>query len=501
MNKINIRLHTSDDYVLAESNWIHSKQKILKNLFVIGLAWFFLFTAFQAMANLQSSLNSDEGLGTASLSTIYITLVVSCLFLPPIMIENLGLKWTIVASQFTYLLFIAANIYPKWYFLIPSAVLLGIGAGPLWTAKCTYLTEIAGFYSLISGELNEIVVNRFFGIFFSMFQLSQIIGNLISTTVLKPEIDENERLITKLEYCGANDCPGDLQAKIKRPQLSTVYRLCAIYLCLAFTSILLIVTLLNTYKKRDHSSIINISTNNISSAKKKNRFDLLISTISQLKNGYQLLMIPLTLWLGFSLAFIGADFTKSFVACSKGVDKVGSMMICFGVTDAIGSYVFGHLVKFLGRMPCFLVGAFLNYLMIILMLNWKVNPEQDYILYLIPALWGVADAAWQTQVNSIYGVLFQSNQEAAFSNFRLWESLGFFFSYAYSNYFCTNVKLYLLLIYLTIGILGYLAIEINENQKNPKNNILINYLRNSNFKAVLLIIFLIVSCFYFVSYV
>jgi MFS family permease len=186
MNKINIRLQNAkEEYILADSNWIHSKQKILKNLFVIGLAWVFLFTAFQAMANLQSSLNSDEGLGTASLSTIYITLVVSCLFLPPIVIEHLGLKWTIVASQCTYLLFIAANVYPKWYLLIPSAVLLGIGAGPLWTAKCTYLTEIAGFYSLISGELNEIVVNRFFGIFFAMFQSSKFDFYHVELIILK----------------------------------------------------------------------------------------------------------------------------------------------------------------------------------------------------------------------------------------------------------------------------------------------------------------------------
>ncbi len=89
------------------------------------------------------------------------------------------MKWTIVFSQFTYLLYITANIYPKWYFLLPTAAIVGIGAGPLWTAKCTYLTEIAGFYSKLSGESNETVVNRFFGIFFCMFQMSQIIGNLI----------------------------------------------------------------------------------------------------------------------------------------------------------------------------------------------------------------------------------------------------------------------------------------------------------------------------------
>lgn len=108
-----------------------------------------------------------------------------------------------------------------------------------------------------------------------------------------------------------------------------------------------------------------------------------------------------------------------------------------------------------------MTGALVNYLMILLMLNWRIttNEKDDYILYLIPLAWGIADGAWQTQVNSLYGVLFESNQEAAFTNFRLWESLGFALSYAYSSYLCTDVKLKLLLVYLTLGMVGYLLIE------------------------------------------
>ena len=80
-----------------------------------------------------------------------------------------------------------------------------------------------------------------------------------------------------------------------------------------------------------------------------------------------------------------------------------------------------------------MIGALINYLMIGLMLTWRINHGSlvdDSLFYLIPAAWGIADGVWQTQVNSIYGVLFESNQEAAFTNFRLWESLGFAISYA-----------------------------------------------------------------------
>jgi predicted MFS family arabinose efflux permease len=166
------------------------------------------------------------------------------------------------------------------------------------------------------------------------------------------------------------------------------------------------------------------------------------------------------LWLGFEQAYIGADFTRSFVTCTKGINYVGYTMICYGVTDVIGSYLFGSLAKYLGRITCIMIGAVLNFSMIFLMLFWQPNNEQIYVLFIIPVCWGLADAAWQTQINSVYGILFPDTHEEAFSNFRLWESIGFAVAYAYSNFICTSFKLYLLLGYLIFGVACFLIIEL-----------------------------------------
>ncbi len=95
LNKNTSRIHMTPDTLSLKS-------KVKKNVLTIGIAWIFLFTAFQSMANLQSSLNNDQGLGTASLSAIYITLVISSMFLPPLLIEKFGTKWTIVICQFRW---------------------------------------------------------------------------------------------------------------------------------------------------------------------------------------------------------------------------------------------------------------------------------------------------------------------------------------------------------------------------------------------------------------
>jgi hypothetical protein len=85
------------------------------------------------------------------------------------------------------------------------------------------------YYARYSGETAEVVINRFFGIFFAMFQSSSIWGNIISSTVLKPEIDGNSTFSGNITTCGIYDCPGNEGAKIKKTQPSTVCLLMLIF--------------------------------------------------------------------------------------------------------------------------------------------------------------------------------------------------------------------------------------------------------------------------------
>lgn len=60
---------------------------------------------------------------------------------------------------------------------------------------------------------------------------------------------------------------------------------------------------------------------------------------------------------------------------------------------------------------------------------------------------------------ALSGILFPGQEEAAFSNFRLWESTGSVITYVYSPYLCTFTKLYLLIGILCAGMIGYGIIE------------------------------------------
>lgn len=68
----------------------------------------------------------------------------------------------------------------------------------------------------------------------------------------------------------------------------------------------------------------------------------------------------------------------------------------------------------------------------------------------------------------LYAVLFEGHNEAAFSNFRLWEALGFSVSFGLCSSICAKTKLYLVLGDLLLSVAGIVGIEIIERKKTTK---------------------------------
>lgn len=425
------------------------KRKITKNVYIISLGFLFLFTAFQSLQNLQSSLNKVEGLGFWSLCVIYAALILSCILVPPFMIGRLGCKWTLVFSMTGYVLYTVANYYARWWTLIPASFIIGMCAAPLWSSKCAYLTTTGIRYAELNHETQDAVVTRYFGIFFLIFQSGQIIGNLISSLVLQQGMGDTFRENAR-DVCGVNFCK-PLPAtgnKTDEYDHKLVIRLLSIYVGTGVLAVVLVIVLLDRL------------TGSLDRRKKQESgLNLLVATVKHLKDWRMLLVLPLTMFSGLEQAFTFGDFTQAFVTCSLGIHRVGFVMICFGATDAFFSLALGRLTKYTGRIPIFISGAVIHYATIIVMLIWKPDYHMVWVFYVIAALLGYCDAVWQTQINAMYGVFFHDNQEPAFSNYRLWESLGFVIAFAYANYLCIISKLIILLVVLTLSLVGYFLAE------------------------------------------
>ncbi|XP_053315961.1 protein unc-93 homolog A-like [Spea bombifrons] len=427
----------------------------MKNILVLSFGILLLYTAYMGLQTLQSSLNKIQGLGVASLSVMYVSLSISSLFLPPILIKKFGCKWTIVASMFCFISYSLCNFYPSWPTLIISSILVGIGGGPLWASKSIYITITGNKYAEMCGKISKDVVNQYFGIFFFICQTCRVWGNLISSLIFHLTPNAGSLDGSNQTVCGAADCPIEsTQAgnTTGGPSKTVIYILLGSYTACGVLAVLLIILFLD----QNHGDKEKNTDNGTSFC------STLLSALKHLRDKRQCLLIPLTMFSGFEQGFIASDFTKSYVTCILGLKYVGFVIICFGVTNSICAAIFGKLAQYTGRIPLFIFGAAINIGCIIGFLVWKPSTGNFAIFFVMSALWGIADAVWQTLLSSLYGVLFEKNKEAAFANFSLWESLGFAIAFGYSSFLCVYIKLYILMCVIVLGILLYGAVEFIE---------------------------------------
>merc|ERR1712117_319186 len=356
--------------------------------------------------------------------------------------------------------------------------------------SCMFLPSIR--IAKLEGSDPEAIVVKFFGIFFFFFQCNAILGNIISTAVLSSGTSTYVELTDEqMGRCGSSFCSQapvpdtvtdesliaptlgglvnateQIEEELDVPNgnfatdISKIYIMAGIYLACSVTAAILIALFVDplhrfgiTDEKKDKEKLTGLQ--------------LLVATFRHMIRKEQLLIIPLTFWSGIEQGFFGADFTAGFVTCAYGVHTVGRVLILFGVCDALASIGFGFIIKKVGRLPIFVLGASLNALVIIVMLAWTPTQSTLGVVYFLAALWGIGDAIWQTQINALYGCLFANDEEAAFSNYRLWESMGFLFAFiTNATGVCVFPKIITTIIFLVLGMVGYFIVEYLERGKS-----------------------------------
>lgn len=73
-----------------------------------------------------------------------------------------------------------------------------------------------------------------------------------------------------------------------------------------------------------------------------------------------------------------------------------------GVAMTVSSVLFGYLVKRVGRIPFFILGAAINFsLLLAMQFFWNPDPLHPAIFFIMAALWGTASTIWTTTINGM----------------------------------------------------------------------------------------------------
>ena len=168
-----------------------------KNLLVVSTAVTLMFISMFGLTNLQSSMNSEGGLGVYSIAMSFVAFVLGSLF-SPVIVKRYKPKPCLVFGCLSPLFYVLVNFHPTFAFFLPASFILGLSKVVLWNAVSTYITEIGIDESDRKGKPADNVISKYYGIFFLLLQLAFVFGNLISSLVLVPQHSQNHDLFLAL---------------------------------------------------------------------------------------------------------------------------------------------------------------------------------------------------------------------------------------------------------------------------------------------------------------
>jgi len=350
------------------------------NVVALGSSFCIFFTAFNTTQNYITELKKNLGFWT--LAVLYFFFAIFNFFSPAV-IDKIGPRVSMIVGGIPYVLFVLASCFTNSIILIGSAVLLGLGAATLWTAHGEFLTQIAG------AEMGA-----FSGIFFGIFQMSGIIGNLLTGALMKMGV--------------------------------SIFWIFFILFCIAAVGVsMLLLLFVLPVNNTDDEKKMKKRSKSISQSIRK--------TIQVMLNSKMVLFLPISLYSGYSVS-VFTGVLPPIIAKHGGRDMISWVMTLYGLAEALGSIAFGKLIDLFGRRIMMFITMLLHITAVLLC--WFMLYGGNAMFFITLFFCGLADSGLNTSIYSILGspAYFKKKAGDAFAAFKLVQSIASAGGFLSSNF-------------------------------------------------------------------
>lgn len=273
-----------------------------KNILGVAFAMSSFTLSLISLQGLQSSINSSGGLGLITLSVLYGCLIVSCIY-SPALVRLLGSRKTLLAGYTIFTCYTLANVYPRWYTLIPTAAVLGLMYGPVWASVNVHMTTVAIRYAPVLKKNAEDLVALSAGILFLIIGMMGLVGMLVTSTVLfrnnNSTLLENKTAWVLISPDNATQCTSTSAAELPTASL---YILIAFYIVFNVVSIVLTVLFVDNLDSSRRPPLSDVCTVYL-----KKPFLNVVLTLFTLK---MLFLVPMLLYSGIQVGFFFGRLLK-----------------------------------------------------------------------------------------------------------------------------------------------------------------------------------------------
>ncbi|GFU40527.1 protein unc-93 homolog A [Nephila pilipes] len=216
------------------------------------------------------------------------------------LIDRYGCKNVLVFGTLVCAFSIGSNMFLRWDLMMTASVFFGLANGPFVAAQTYYIDEMATRFQSTLNENMEFIMALFFGLFMFFSENTQVIGNVLSYYILK---DGNSPPVnaTQPSECGAQFIPSnnDTNQNLDPPSDYERHLLIGTYLGMALLSVLIMIIFLdplkNDVKEGSGCRVV---------------LERFVSAFKQLQKPQQMLLLPLSVYIGMEGPFYGNEVTQ-----------------------------------------------------------------------------------------------------------------------------------------------------------------------------------------------
>jgi MFS family permease len=298
------------------------------------------------------------------------------------------------------------------------SVLIGIGAAILWVAQGAFITRCS----------DDDTRGRNSGVFWAIFQVSGVVGNLAAYFILQNE--------------------------------TNVAWLFAIFLVVGVAGVVILLFL---------QEVPSVAPPTL----RKSLLELLLESLRMMVfDKDMLLLLPVMFFTGFELSFYSGTFPKLIIPTKD----VGLVMTSFGAAEVICGLLVGKLSDHVSRkiIVMFACVAYTG----ALVLSWLLlqHPSQQLFAYGAAVCVGIGDSTFNTQIYATLGTLYPgSDAVSAFTIFQFVQNVGsavgFFYEPLLPLGLGTSGSLIQLYIVFGVGVLGtflYLFVNLTPREQRMR---------------------------------
>ena len=353
------------------------------NIIVCALSFAVLFSAYNTLQNIATTLFPGN-LGAISLGVLYAVAGVT-VFAGPALTNVYGPRLVMVGGAACYVVYLTSLVWLSPALVITTSCVIGFGAAVLWIGLGVFITENSTVSTYASNT----------GLFWSIFQVNNIVGNLTTYFVISKVTATN----TTALYAGfaVVSAVGTLGLLLLRPPPSTQAEVPA-----------------EVPAEAARKSLGEHLAQSWQDA---------LKALCLLGTPNMALLLPIFFFSGGELAFWTGEFPQLLASSSSSVTEnsatVGLVLTFAGVGEVLGGLSIGRLSDTAGRSASMLLSLVLYGLALLLTCQLKLGAAMaapqvqgiPVIAFVAALLFGLADSGFNTNAYAMCSQLYSDGEE------------------------------------------------------------------------------------------